>query len=84
MPITGPTRSRNLLVTRSDVISFGRSSPGNKFIVNDAVEDPGPMLFIIFSTKCFSLSVPKYSSLISLVTSIALLSINEIILSVTF
>ena len=51
IPKIAPTRSSILFVTSVDVISLGRSSPGNKFIVKDAAEDPGPIFLIKFLTK---------------------------------
>ena len=83
-PKISPTRSCIRLVTSLEVISFGLSSPSNKLIDNEADEDPGPTFLMMFFTNCFSPSLPKYSSDIWSVTSIALCSINEIILSVTF
>ncbi len=51
IPKIAPTRSSILFVTSEEVISLGRSSPGNKFIVRDAAEDPGPIFLIKFFTK---------------------------------
>ena len=48
-PITGPTSSSSLLVTISEEISSGLSSPGKRLIFNCAVDEPGPKRLITFS-----------------------------------